>query len=57
MFVLILMIHVGAMGSGNSNALAVHEFSTKEKCELAGKEAVKLAHGTVKEIKYTCVPR
>lgn len=56
-YVLILMMHVGVMGSGNSNALTTAVFSTKEACETAGKSAVKLADETVKEIKYVCSPR
>lgn len=56
-YVLILMMHVGMMGSGNSNALTTAEFSSKETCETAGKEAVKMAEDTVKEIKYVCVKK
>lgn len=56
-YILILMMHVGTMGSGNSNALTTAVFSSKENCEIAGKEAVKLTSGTVKEIKYTCVKK
>lgn len=54
-YILILMMHVGAMGSGNSNALTTATFLTKEKCEEAGRLSQSLASGTVKEIKYVCV--
>lgn len=54
-YILILMMHVGPLGEGNSNALTTAEFSTKEKCEIAGKAATKLADGTVKEIRYVCM--
>lgn len=54
MFILILMMHVGGLGSGNSNALTTAEFSTKAACIEAGEQAKKLANGTVKEIKYVC---
>lgn len=43
-YILILMMHVGPMGSGNSNALTTAEFLSKESCEIAAK----LASGTVK---------
>lgn len=57
MYILILMMHVGAMGSGNSNAITTQEFLTKQSCELAGKASERLASGTVKEIKYVCVAK
>lgn len=50
-YILILMMHVGPMGTGNSNALTTAEFLSKETCEVAGKAAVKMATLTVKEIK------
>ena len=54
-WVLILFAHVGPMGNGNSNALASVDFQTEKLCEDAGKKAVKLANGTVKEIDFVCV--
>lgn len=56
-YVLILMMHVGAMGSGNSNALTTAVFSSKEACIGAGREAERLASGTVKEIRYLCAKK
>ena len=53
--ILILMMHVGALGTGNSNALTTAVFSNKASCEAAGKLAKSLAENTVKEIKYICV--
>lgn len=53
-WVLIVFAHVGVMGDGNSNALTVAYFSTKETCESAGKSVQKLTNGTVKKIEYTC---
>ncbi len=53
-YILILMMHVGPMGNGNSNSLTTAEFSSKEKCEEAGKAATQLAKDTTKEIKYIC---
>ena len=56
-YILILMMHVGPMGVGNSNALTAIEMSSKSSCEKAGKEAVKMANGTVKEIKFICMEK
>lgn len=41
-YILILMMHVGPLGDGNSNALTTAEFLTEEKCESAGKAAVRI---------------
>ena len=54
-WVLILFAHVGPIGNGNSNALTSIEFQTDKLCEEAGRKAIKLANGTVKEIDYVCV--
>ena len=56
-FVLILFAHVGPMGDGNSNALTVAEFTTQERCTAAGKAAVEMTLGTVKNINWVCVPK
>lgn len=56
-YVLILIMHVGALGTGNSNAMTTADFSSKQKCEEAGKQAKKLTSGTVKVIEYTCVEK
>ena len=56
-YILILMMHVGPMGNGNSNALTTAEFLSKESCEIAGKQVVKLASGTVKNIEFVCVKK
>ncbi len=45
------------MGSGNSNALAMQEFTTKARCEAAGKAAKKLTNNSVKFIEYTCTEK
>jgi hypothetical protein len=56
-YILILMMHVGPMGDGNSNALTTAEFASQQTCEAAGQAAKTMATGTVKEIKYVCVKR
>jgi len=55
--ILILMMHVGAMGSGNSNALTTAEFFSEEACKKAGEQAVALTKGTVKEIRFVCIKK
>lgn len=56
-FILIIFAHVGTMGSGNSNALTVAEFTTAERCAAAGKAARALASGTVKQVEWVCMPK
>lgn len=56
-YILILFAHVGAMGSGNSNAMTTAEFSSKETCMAAGDAVRKLAIGTVKEISFVCTKK
>lgn len=53
-WVLILFVHVGAMGNGNSNAITTAEFTTQAKCQAAGNAAKTLAQGTVKSIEFAC---
>jgi hypothetical protein len=53
---LIVAIHVGVMGTGNSNAItSVPGFQSKASCEAAGSAARKLMDGTVKEVRSVCV--
>lgn len=53
---LVIMMHVGPMGSGNSNALTnVTGFKSLDGCKVAGKQAEALASSTVKEIRTVCV--
>lgn len=55
MWILIIMMHVGPMGSGNSNAItSVGGFIKKQACIDAGEASKKMASGTVKEIRYVC---
>jgi hypothetical protein len=55
-YVLILML-MGPTGHGNSNALTVAEFYSKDKCEAAGRAAKKLHSTTLREVKYVCVKK
>lgn len=55
-FVLVIAMHVGVMGSGNSNALTnVSGFKSKDSCESSARELKKLMDGTVKEIRTVCI--
>jgi len=56
MYILILMMHVGPMWTGDSNALtSVSNFETEQACIEAGKKAKKMDVGTVKKILFVCV--
>lgn len=55
-WVLILFVHAGPFSGGDSVALTnVSGFTSKLACEAAGKEALRLSAGTVKEARYACV--
>jgi hypothetical protein len=56
-FILILFAHVGVLGNGDSNALTVAEFTSKERCEAAGVAAKKLSTTSVKRIEWVCVAK
>lgn len=55
-WILILFVHVGAMGDGNSDAITTAEFRSEQACKNAGKLAKGMATGTVKSIEWVCVP-
>lgn len=57
LYILILFAHVGPMGSGNSNALSMHEFSSQSACEAAGVAAKRLSDGSTKKIEFVCVKK
>lgn len=53
---LILFAHAGTMSSTDSMALTtVPGFATQQQCVAAGETSKKMALGTTKVIKYTCV--
>jgi hypothetical protein len=53
---LILFAHVGMMSDKDSMALtSVPGFRTQQECVAAGKTAEKMASGTTKVMKFTCV--
>lgn len=55
-WILIIAMHVGVLGSGNSNAItSVPGFKTKQSCESAAAAVKPLMDGTVKEIRTVCV--
>lgn len=56
-WVLILIMHVGPMGDGNSNSLTTQEFTSEVKCKDAGEKAKKLVTATTKKIEFVCVEK
>jgi hypothetical protein len=55
-WILILFVHVGMMSDKDSNSLTTAVFASEIACNSAGEAAKKMASGTTKVIKYTCVP-
>ena len=56
LWTLILFAHVGMMSDKDSMALtSVPGFRTQSECVTAGKAAEKMAAGTTKVMKFTCV--
>lgn len=55
MYVLILMISVGMMSQSNNTTVTTQVFTSKELCEIAGKESKKLTYFTVKDTSFVCV--
>ena len=55
--ILILFACVGPMGTSNSNALSMYEFSSQSTCEAAGVAAKRLSHGSTKNIEFVCTKR
>lgn len=55
-WVLIVVVHVGSMGSEDSNAItAVPGFTSKVSCEAQATAVKGLMSGTVKEIRAKCL--
>lgn len=55
-WILVIAIHVGVSGDGNSNSITtVSGFKTEASCLSAAKKADKLMYGTVKEVRTTCL--
>ena len=56
-WILILFVHVGPLGDGNSNAITTESFGSQARCMAAGNAAKKMAQGTVKSIEFVCVEK
>lgn len=54
MWILILFAHVGMMGTGNSNSIAMAEFSSEVTCKQALVKAESMSSGSTKVIKGEC---
>ena len=57
LYILILFAYVGPMGTSNSNALSMHEFSSQTTCEAAGVAAKRLSQGSTKNIEFVCMKK
>ena len=56
MWMLIVYAFAGGMSGTDSVALTtVGSFQVEQTCNVAGEKAKKMASGTFKEIRYTCV--
>jgi hypothetical protein len=56
MWVLIVFAFAGGMSNTDSVALTtVNSFQTENACKAAGDKVTKMANGTLKSIRYTCV--
>ena len=56
-YILIIFVHVGMLGKGESNSITTQEFLTKSSCEKAKNELDKLVSGTKKNIEAICVQK
>lgn len=55
-WVLLVLVHVGPLGDGNSNSLfAVPGFLTEAECDAAGRKAKKMVRGSVKDLEFVCL--
>lgn len=55
MWILILFAYAGPLSDTDSVSITTQELSSQQSCNIAGKTATRLASGTTKVIKYTCV--
>jgi hypothetical protein len=55
MWILILFAYAGPLSETDSVSITTQQMSTQQVCVAAGQAASRLASGTTKIIKYTCV--
>lgn len=55
MWILILFAYAGPMSNADSVSITTQEVASQQACVAAGQAAARLAGGTTKVIKYTCV--
>ncbi len=55
MWILILFAYAGPMSDTDSVSITTQEIGSVQACTAAGQAASKLAFGTTKIIKYSCV--
>ena len=57
-YVLVLYIYAGMLSKGDSVALQVIEgFTSEESCQVAGIHANELVKGSIKEYRFSCLPK
>lgn len=57
-YVLVLYIYAGMLSKGDSVALQVIEgFTSEEACQVAGIHANELVKSTIKEYRFSCIPK
>ena len=56
-WVLILTFYASTLSNGDSSSMISQDFSSREKCELAGKLADKNFDTLMKSVKYICVEK
>lgn len=55
MWILILFAYAGALSGTDSVSITTQEVGSQQACIAAGQAASRMANGTTKVIKYTCV--
>lgn len=55
MWILILFAYAGPLSDTDSVSITTQEVSSQQVCNVAGQAASRLASGTTKVVKYTCV--
>lgn len=54
-YTLILFVYANMLASGDSVALTTVAFPNEKACIAAGEQAIKMANGTAKTMRFVCV--
>lgn len=55
MWILILFAYAGPLSDTDSVSITTQEISSQQACNIAGQAATRLAAGTTKVVKFSCV--